>query len=348
MKINKTSLSKIAKSKKAPVVLGLFFLVIVLLVFVFIFMSTEKEERLNQPDKGTVLFKIDNQDFYENDIKDLIKYPVEVGGLSEEDAVRTTFEIYKFIVVAQKKGIKPTQEEINAVKDEGLIADSIKKLDGYSEKYEKWFNFLAEEQASKKYLESDANPGYKGYSLTFFFGQHIQYGDDYKPEGLNDPNLIEQDKNYAKQRAEYYHGQLKSGKMKPDQADKEINADPKLKNFFTSKNPFGYDPKTSWIDQVYYPSNIEYVKSLKQVGVSDIQIGKASAGIGGLLEDMTYYFVVLDQVPRMAPIDPGSLKYEVLTVKTDFYYKASSSNEEPTNNQSNTKAVQQEGEESAN
>lgn len=316
-KPSKSTLSKVTKSKKLPVFLGVGFLAIVLVIFGIVFVASKNN---NSANKGPVAFTINNQKIYQSDVDQLIKYPVEKGSQSKEAATAAVFESYKVIVVAKDAGISPSDSEIEKSL-KAVTPEEVKSDQNYAS-YEKWFRLQATKEAVNRYIDADpaSLSGYKGNSFVFYFGQHIEYGDDYKPAGLNDPALIAQDKTYAKQRADYYYAQIKENKMTPEQVDKEIANDPKLKTFTSTKNPFGQSQDSTWAEDVYYLSVKDYITSTKNTGLSDIRVGQGYPGPtfkqGDSTVDLYYYFVILDEKPQSKGISSKEFDKLLTEAKT--------------------------------
>ena len=320
--------SKIKKSKKTPVFLSISFLAVLILVFVGIYFLSKGGSFTK--DRGRVVFTIENENFYENELRDIVRYPVEKSGISEEGAFLSAFEAYKVIVVAKRAGITPAQQEVESLLT-SYPSEEVRNDPAYEEKYKPWFRLLSERDAVYNYIDADTITGYTGYAFVFYFGQHIEYGDDYKPEGLNDPALIAQDRAYAKEKADYYYSQVKEGKISPEKADSEIKADTKLNNIVKVKNPFGKQEGSSWEDDVFYLSVKNYVSNAKNTGLSELFVGQGYPGPtispNDSTVDLYYYFVILDEKPQNRTLSSTEFNKMLNEANTSGYMKNQSLDE---------------------
>jgi len=237
-----------------------------------------KQAKLTQQ-KGKVVFIIEGTQYREADVKQYSEFITKYMEKDEEQATKAVFELLKYKTAAEKAGINLSQQQI---KDQRETLD--KQYDALNTvaQYNKW----AELESYKMAVELDLltqpkEDTLKGYSFTFWFAQHFDYVENYTPpEGYGNQKKITEDKDYAKQRADYYHDQLSKNSMTYDQALKEIRADTKLCQMYkTGANfsvRFGADPTKFWKDQVYYKSVIDYIDSNSASGFSDVRSGKTS------------------------------------------------------------------------
>jgi len=291
-----TSIRKLFNKKNAPLYGGAFFLVLIGL-FVFFFLRNTANDK---PDLGPVVFRFETEEVFRSELDSSVKYFLDNNFGTKEYVHQLAFENYKKISLARKLGILPAVEAIDKKAIEMAPQEYRDNKTKY-EQYKDWFHMLAATELIDMGLKSQTKPNVKGYSHVFYFGQHIEYGENYTPEGLNDPTLIAKDREYAEERAKYYHSQLKDGKMPNDQIDKEIKDDQRLKTFVSTTNPFGSSDPLRWSDDVYYPSIVDYINTAPSTGISEVMIGSGPAGPN--IEqneepvELYFYFVDLQESP---------------------------------------------------
>ncbi len=266
-----------------------------------------------------VIFSIDGKKYHESEVNELVKYPVEARGTNKNESAKLLFELLKKIYVAEQLGIKPSDEEIATYQKE--IPDNAQDS---AHNKESWLNLIAKAAVVDDYIGITTAPGYKGYAFDFYFGQHLQYGPAYRPDGLNDPKLVEQDKNYAKEKADFYHQQLKDNKIKPDEVLKQILSDPRLGNSIKSTSNhstrFGEKTNVNWHTQIFYKPITSFITSHKQQSLLDVQTGKALVGTDAKAEsvDMYYYFVLLEDVPKSQPVAKEEFDKQTQNLKAEY------------------------------
>jgi len=290
------SIKKLLSKKNAPLYGGAFFLILIVL-FVFFFLRNPSNDK---KDLGPVVFKFETEEVHQSELDSTVKYFLDNNFGTKEYVHQLAFENYKKISLARKLGILPEDNTIDKKALE-MAPQEFRDDTGKYEQYKGWFQMLAATDLIDMGLKSQAKANVKGYSHVLYFGQHIEYGENYTPEGLNDPALIAKDRDYAQERAKYYHSQLKDGKMSNDQIDKEIKADSKLKTFVNTVNPFGSNDPMRWSEEVYYPSIVDYINSASATGISEVMIGSGPAGPNVELNEQAvelyFYFVDLQESP---------------------------------------------------
>lgn len=144
---------------------------------------------------------------------------------------------------------------------------------------------------------------HQGYIFYFWFGNTIvnkAIGENIINYG--DPKALEDDRNYARQRAEEAIDQLKKGTIIPQKLQDNLNTDLRLKLndetngsiFFTSN----YLENNTAQDDGRAESVNSFIKNLSRTGVSDIGIINADPGIpkSGKKREVGYFAVYLDVV----------------------------------------------------
>lgn len=267
-----------------------------------------------------VIFVVDGDEYTESTVNHLIDFPLS-RGLSREESVAQAFDLAKKKKVAEKLNIVPSEQDVEVQKQE--LIKNLKNEEEFSERYAAWFNLLAYTNAVDEYVGTTPNTGYKGYMFEIPFGQHIQYGPAFSPEGLNDPRLIEADKKYAQQRVDYYHDKLKNNSISPDQVIKELNNDRKLSALpsgnATQSVKFGFDPEVNWTEEIYYRSVSDFITQQDNTGLSDIKIGQAS--IDSTPEnktDLYFYFVLLDKTPQSNSVSKQTFQEELSKLNAEL------------------------------
>ncbi len=260
----------------------------------YLFARTSNHQK---SDENKVVFKIEGREYRQTDVFPYVAFLIAIGK-KEPEAKKEVFDMFKYKVTATKLNYSPGDSLIKQAREDLTNTYSEQK---HSTGYKDWLELASFVNASDNAFRlQQSNKSYKGYSYIFWFGQHISYTSDYTPPGgYGDKSLIEQDKNYAKQRADYYHKQLLEEKMTADQVLSEIKKDPKLCYQYTIdanlSTKYGYDPSTSWQDQIFYSSVVDYVSEHSSKPLGDIQTGKITttteAGATPTEQDAYYYFI---------------------------------------------------------
>jgi uncharacterized protein YxeA len=229
-------------------------------------------------DKKTYAFIIDNQKYTKKDIKNLVSFANQVSPAT--DNVKIAFSAYKDQLAAKKLGMTVPQIFIDNQK--ASLNKTYSKYSGGPNS--DWVNLMAFDNALKQFLSSGlSSTTPQGYSFVFWAIQHVAsvYITGTPPQGTGDSTVIEADKTYALQRANYYHDQIASSKMTNEQAQKEIISDSRISqsssatsNFSTK---FGFSDTVSWRDQVYVPNIQDYISQLTKTGLSSVQSAELTA-----------------------------------------------------------------------
>ncbi len=243
---------------------------------------------------NSVVFVIDGREYHQSEVKSLTKYRVETEDSSLDEAATSLYEALKTIEAAKKVKLDISDEQVQAQKTQLYQNRNVSDQD--RKQYDKWFTILARQSAIHAMF---ADRDTEGYIFDFYFGQHIQYGSGYKPDGQGKASLIAKDQQYAKERAEYYHAQLSSGAMSPDAVLQEVLADPKLGNDNNSTSNHSMHFKTSeedvWQSQIYSSDTISFIQKQTTIDTpSKIQTIKGKVSPNTVEEvDIKYYFVYM-------------------------------------------------------
>ena len=311
----KTKLDGLAPQKKKKL------LIIITVVFAILALASFAVVKYKDKaaDKGKVVFVVDGENYYEADLEPIIKYAYN-RGLDRDEAAKEAFELYKKIKVSEKLGISPDDKSVQSEQQRIIneIAEGYNKADD-----EPWINLLARSNAIDNNIGTQY--GYKGYAFDVFFGQHLQYGPSFKPEGLNSKELVTADRKYAEERANFYHKQLKENKMSAEEVIKALNNDRRLsalpdgKTSNSVKFGFSKSEDSLWSNEIFYQSIVDFVRNQQQTGISDIQVGKASVdGSASSLEDMYYYFVLLEEIPKGTNVTQGELEEQISNLEAQY------------------------------
>ena len=126
--------SKMKKSKKTPILLGVGFLAVLALVFIAIFTFSKIDT--GSQEKGEVVFTIDGEDYFRNEMLNFASYNIDILGVSDDDALSMAYELEKELAAVKTLGLTPSDNDIQTEKDR-YATDDIKTLEGYLEKYER-------------------------------------------------------------------------------------------------------------------------------------------------------------------------------------------------------------------
>ena len=269
-------------------IVGLAALVILALVLIYVFVIANKP-----------VFMVNGKVYRERQVKHLAAYDMHDQAMSYKTAAKDVYEAVKAQAAGQAVHIMPSAQQI-ASGQANVNKDSLKK-------YKDWFDLTGYNTAVAEVITNAKDNGsvynFQGYSFVFWFGNAVQpFYHNPSPEFGNKDDY-QKDQVYAKQKADYYHGQLKDGKMNADQVLAAVKKDPKLADLNnTMLNPsvrFGYDVTVDWKDQVAYPDVASYVTAQTKPGLGEVQIGTIgnSPGPNSTARLPAYfYFVQLNEV----------------------------------------------------
>lgn len=253
--------------------------------------------------KGKTIFIIEGKKYKDTEVRSYADFLTKYLEKEEEAAVKEVFELIKYKTAAEKVGISLSDTRIT---DARKLLDEQNDVYKDVSEYKRWAELESVRVAVDQSLQSfPEDTAYKGYSFIFWFANRINQTPDYTPPGGNDDQkLLQEDKNYAKQKADYYHDQINNKKMSEDQAIKEIKDDPKLcyqykvgSNFSVR---FGSELSKSWSKQIYYKSVSDYASKNSAIELSDVQVGKTfvkkSVAENSQYEEAEtfYYFVKME------------------------------------------------------
>ena len=269
-----------------------------------------------------IVFTVQDEKYRKEEVGKFIRFLVERRGLSEDDAAKSMMLDIKKIKTAQALGVEPSQEQIALQKS--ILLDGLTKKDKTEKDYELWFELQAKKNAIDAYVGNNYKLGYKGYNYVFYFGQHLQYGYGPKPAGIDDPELVAQDKKNAQERAEYYHKSIESG-ADPKQVLERVLSDPKIVTSqdltLKQSSKFGFDPNISWYEDIIPDPIKKFVNEQSETGLSSIQTGKGAQTLEDSEDKFVetyYYFIYLDEADKSNSASSSQLNNQISKIKTEY------------------------------
>jgi len=227
--------------------------------------------------KGKTIFIIEGKKYKDTEVESYTDFLTKYLEKEEEAAVKEVFELIKYKTAAEKVGISLSDTRIT---DARKLLDEQNDVYKDTSEYKKWAELESVRVAVDQSLQSSSeDTAYKGYSYIFWFGNRLSYTPDFTPPGgYGDEKKVKEDRDYAKQRADYYHDQIKNGKITEDQAIKEIKDDPKLCYQYNAGSNFsvrfGSELSKSWSKQIYYKSVSDYASKNSAIELGDVRVGK--------------------------------------------------------------------------
>lgn len=242
-----------------------------------------------------VVFKIENRVYRQSELDKMAELPL-ANGQTKTVVIKQIYDDSMNKQAANGMGIKFTQAEINKIRK------YTNTLNANGKEVNEWADLVAFNHLLNAYLEENKEGLYKGYSLIFRFGEHIERGPDFIPSGYGDPKLIAIDRAYAKEKADYYHQQLKDKKLTAGEVLALLKKDPKLGYLnLTNTNrsvQFGNSAVKPWDQEVSFDEVKNYVKQQSSPGLSEVMIGKTVPDFLRNKDSVEsfFYIVQLDQI----------------------------------------------------
>lgn len=218
------------------------------------------------------VFTIEDTHYSAEDVDKLIAYPVSTG-TAKEDAAKQAYEYLKKQAAAKQANFEPTSQEISSAKDE-IYASSDSK-----EKDSKWAELVAYDSALEKKLPKTAPlEDVKGYVFVFYFGNLVERGEDWQPDGFGNKDKITADKKYAKEQADAYRKDLRDKKATADELLARLNADTKLNYQYKPDNNLSIKLDSEKGKNAALPGDVQsFITKDAPIGTSDVKIGKTYA-----------------------------------------------------------------------
>ncbi len=217
---------------------------------------------------------------------------------------QTTIDTAKLKAVAQKYKVEITDADIR----KALLVTPYSDIAQGEEPLDPWVATVGYKVAMNNYIELKNAQGKKGFSFVFYYA-NLTIKSPYRqpPANFGNAEMAQADKDYAKAKADEYHGLLMNKKITPEEALKQLKSDSRLSYGYyldgSYSTQFGDSPdvQETWQNQVQLTPIVEYINSIKQINKpTDIQTGKISTvpvpSSEQDFKDAYYYFVYMTDV----------------------------------------------------
>lgn len=297
---------------------------ILIVAFVIIYFISGQNSTKQVP-KGTV-FVIGNVAYSQDEVKAIIAYPLDHMQATRDSLTMQVYDYLKREQVAKNLNIQPTAQEISyqAQATFGANSQYSKMLSGNT-----WFRLVSYDDALQQNISSGNFGQYQGYSLIFWFGQHLETGPLYTAPDFGDSQLVAQDQSYALSQAKYYYNLLKTNKISADNAFKAVSSNTKLSYSFpnnvydTQSVHFGINTYETWRNQVRFPEVIDYIAKQTKSGLSTIGTGKVAIvdnpKSNNDYRDGFYYIVDLTSAHYSPSITQNAFTNDVNKLSSRYY-----------------------------
>ena len=251
------------------------------------------------------IFTVGDEEFRESDIEDYVQLAATFG-VNQEYAYEGIEQAKIFILTAEEFGVSVDDDQIRqALIDYSSYDEALIDLD------DKWIRLVGERMALERYIADQRNKAAQGYAFAFDFST---YADDFVnpnnpnmslPDSvdenlLGDEDMVEEDREYAREQAERYRSMLIEDEASPEEVLDEIMDDERLHRHYTISREqgsarFGHDPDETIETQVS-GSVSEYIQSFSgdiDDGPTEIEVGElryAGEEDRGMYEG--YYFFI--------------------------------------------------------
>jgi hypothetical protein len=240
-----------------------------------------------------------NKQVYQKALTSFNNFP-GVSSLSTEEKNKLIQSTQPDYLAGYVTGLGPNENDIEAAKF----------LLGQSPTQNSIASYIKNVTESKKQLALSSGY-YQGYILYFWFGNTIVN----KVEGENipnygDPKTLEEDKKYAKQKADDAVAQLKRGSITPEKLLESLNSDTRLKLNDETNGSIAFTADYLQNQPVEDDGRIEsvnnFLKNLSKPGISEIGVINADPGIPktGKKREVGYFAIYLDEIIKgREPVD---------------------------------------------
>lgn len=241
---------------------------------------------------GDVAFTINGKSYSKSDLQKQFDDPKN-GGLAKKQIFESYLELEKQKYVLDKLKV--------AVSDVDIKNSEKKLFPSDSSNLNINQRLLAYANARQIALQNVYSGDYSGGILVFPYTRKLEQSAKGRELGWGDPKLIEEDKKYALDKANYYKDKLAKKEISLAKAVEEIRNDPKLRyynaqNDSTEFGNSGDNPFGSWNLKISNISIANYVKDQDKTGVKDIQTFQTQLGTSDESSDAGYFFVDLSKV----------------------------------------------------
>lgn len=275
------------------------FISLLVIVFGSFFFAKKYINTNYDPKKGKVVLVIDGSKIYQSDVDPSMEFMMKTLGKNKRDAVSEIIEFYKYKILSERLNITPTKEFVyqNIKTQKEITYKDNASAIGIDE----WLDLQSTKSYINFYFNDNLNDDktFKGYSYVFWFGNRLLKSNEYTPPGgYDNQKLKDEDKGYAKNKAEEIYAKLKNNTITNDNALELANSDPKIGLLYSTDIPlskkFGFGEKTLWDSQIMYSDVSNFVKKNPRSGLSNIETGSVDSALPGEPEkriDAYYYFV---------------------------------------------------------
>lgn len=278
---------------------------IVLLTATAIFLYQQRE---------SVIFTVGEEEFRESDIQEYMDLAAKFG-INRDYALEGIEQAMIFKITAEEYDVTVNDEEIR----QALKKDNLEYDQDLIDTDDKWLRLIGERLALEEAIKNKLDQAAKGYSFGFYFGTYAtaypegsigeppeEFGLD--AEHFGDEQRIEEDREYARDRAEHFREELANGDMRPDDALEAIMNDERLHYYYTVKEDsfittrFGHE-EDAGVSELTDQQIADFVKSYDGSinEPSEIQVGKrnhSSADDRNGRFEAYYYFVYLTDIDK--------------------------------------------------
>lgn len=254
-------------------------------------------------DSQEYIIKVNGKTYAKDGLSYLIRPVMESRKVSEDEAIDLIYKTLVTIEIGKSLAVEPSEDAVTAEVKKTPGTDNLTGFDL------SWIRTIAKSNIVERTLETLKvnGTGFKGYSYIFRFSQNqvlSPVSTDNSP-GYGNKELIEQDKQYAKSKADEYHKKLADKTITPDKALEEIKNDPRL-GFMNAPGAnesihYGLTAK-SLIQDVYFETVLSFIQDSKVPGLTDMQIGKTAIKPEPQNDadyaETYYYFVLVEKTGK--------------------------------------------------
>lgn len=243
---------------------------------------------------GGAVFKINGKSYKQADVKKLTAYQTDKQHIPYKTAAKNVYNALRYQIAAKSVNISVTSSEEKAAAINVDMATY--------KKYKSWMDIVAYNGAVKAKLPKATNDGKEGYAYVFWFGDAVQPSYDTPSSKYGNQQAYQTDQQYTQKRANYYHDQLQSKKMTPDQVLSAVKKDPKVSlDGQIASNPslhFGLKKYENWQPELANITIENYVQKASADSLSAVQTGQTATTLGpnpAKYVDAYYYLVLVQK-----------------------------------------------------
>lgn len=260
-------------------------------------------------DPNSTALTVGNKKYTKQELQKIVD-EAKKAGVARDDAIKKLTDYEKRKQAAKKLGVEPTKEQLDQASKSALTG-SKEKIDTKST----WHKITIYPKALEAALQQAEAGYYTGTVFIFYFSRFIESlssSQAMTPEiqaSFRNPAAVASDREYAQERANHYHAELKAGRVDDSQVVSAIKADSRLSpngalnqsgSFTTSPEGMSYLGSGAsarigggWADSL---------PLISSPGLSDIKVGKVTqSDLPNTPEvDGNFYFIKVDSVKAPA------------------------------------------------